>query len=175
MSPLDDTAGDDPIIDAISLRPLTTADLDAVFEQMRDPEAVRMAAFVARDPDDRVLFDRHMHQLLTDPTITVLGVVCGDELVGTVGAFVAEGDLEVTYWVDRAWWGRGVATRALALLLEDVTDRPVHGRVAADNLASRRVLEKAGFRAVGTEVAFASARGAEIEEVVLRLDRPTSG
>lgn len=171
MSPREHTTGDD----AITLRPLTEADLDAVFEQMRDPESVRMAAFIARDPDDRGLFDRHMHKLLADPTITVLAIVCGDELVGTVGAFVAEGDLEVTYWVDRAWWGRGIATRALALLLEDVTDRPVHGRVAADNLASRRVLEKAGFRAVGTEVAFAAARGAEIEEVVLRLDRPTSG
>jgi RimJ/RimL family protein N-acetyltransferase len=171
MSAFDGTTSDD----AVTLRPLTTADLDAVFDQMRDPESVRMAAFIARDPDDRVLFDRHMHKLLADPTITVRAIVRDDELVGTVGAFVADGDLEVTYWVDRAWWGRGIATRALALLLEDVTDRPVHGRVAVDNLASRRVLEKVGFRAIGTEVAFASARGAEIEEVVLRLDRPPSG
>ena len=71
MSPLDDTTSHDTAGDDISLRPLTTADLDVVFAQMRDPEAVRMAAFVARDPDDRVLFDRHMHKLLADPTITL--------------------------------------------------------------------------------------------------------
>lgn len=170
MRPHDPTAGDPTAGDAISLRPVTEADLDAIFAQMRDPESVRMAAFVARDPDDRALFDQHMHRLLADPAIVVLAIVHEGELVGTVGAFVLDGQREITYWVDRAWWGRGVATRALTLLLEIVTDRPVHARVAADNIGSRRVLEKAGFRVIDTEVAFANAREAEIEELVLRLD-----
>jgi RimJ/RimL family protein N-acetyltransferase len=42
--------------------------------------------------------------------------------------------------------------------------------VAHDNVASRRVLEKCGFRAIATERGFAEARSGEIEEVVLRLD-----
>ena len=48
--------------------------------------------------------------------------------------------------------------------------RPLHARAASDNAGSLRVLRKAGFQVVGTEVAWANARGAEIEETLLRLD-----
>jgi len=63
-----------------------------------------------------------------------------------------------------------VASRALALLLQEVQARPVHARAASDNLGSLRVLEKAGFRIIGTNRDFAQARKAEIEETILRLD-----
>jgi len=49
--------------------------------------------------------------------------------------------------------------------------RPLHARVASDNVASRRVLEKCGFRVIATERGFAEARSAEIEDLVLRLEQ----
>jgi hypothetical protein len=52
--------------------------------------------------------------------------------------------------------------------------RPLHARVASDNVASRRVLEKCGFRVIATERNVAEARSAEIEELVLRLDELAS-
>jgi RimJ/RimL family protein N-acetyltransferase len=53
--------------------------------------------------------------------------------------------------------------------------RPLHARVAYDNVASRRVLEKCGFRVIATERGFAEARSGEIEELVLRLaEEPAS-
>jgi RimJ/RimL family protein N-acetyltransferase len=52
--------------------------------------------------------------------------------------------------------------------------RPLHARVAYDNVASRRVLEKCGFRVIRTERSFAEARSGEIEEFVLRLEEPGS-
>ena len=85
-------------------------------------------------------------------------------------AFDRDGELEVTYAVDRAAWGQGVASQALRLLLEEVTARPISARAASDNLGSLRVLEKAGFRIIGTNRDFAQARKAEIEETILRLD-----
>lgn len=45
---------------SVALRPVEDADLDTLFEKMRDPESVRMAAFTAEDPDDRAAFDAHM-------------------------------------------------------------------------------------------------------------------
>jgi RimJ/RimL family protein N-acetyltransferase len=48
--------------------------------------------------------------------------------------------------------------------------RPLYARVASDNPRSRRVLEKAGFQAIGTENSFAAGRGTEIEETILRKD-----
>ena len=80
-----------------------------------------------------------------------------------------DGQREVTYWIDRSAWGQQIATRALAQLLHIVPDRPLHARAASDNAASLRVLEKAGFEVVGTEMSYASARGKEIEEKLLRL------
>jgi RimJ/RimL family protein N-acetyltransferase len=91
-------------------------------------------------------------------------------LVGSVASFVMEGDTEVTYWIDRSAWGNGIASRALMQLLELVTVRPIYARAATDNVASLRVLTKAGFDVIGTERSYAGARGTEIEETILRKD-----
>jgi RimJ/RimL family protein N-acetyltransferase len=154
----------------IALRPIEEGDLDALFEQWRDPIAVEMAAFTPEHPDDRARFDAHMARVRHDPDVTTRAITRDGALVGTVASFVIEGDTEVTYWIDRSAWGSGVASRALALLLELVTVRPVHARAASDNVGSLRVLTRAGFVVIGTEVSYANARRAEIEETILRKD-----
>ena len=154
----------------VALRPVQDGDLDALFEQMRDPEGVRMAAFTPEDPDDRTAFDAHMARVRSSPDITMRAVTCDGRLVGSIAAFPAEGRAEVTYWIDRAAWGKGIATRALALLLDLVTTRPLYARAASDNAGSLRVLQKCGFGPVGTETSFAAARHDDIEETILRLD-----
>ncbi len=154
----------------VALRPVEDGDLDALFEQMRDPEGVRMAAFTPEDPDDRHAFDAHMARVRSSPGITMRAVTCDGRLAGSIASFPSGGQTEVTYWIERAAWGKGIATRALALLLELVTARPLHARAASDNAGSLRVLQKCGFQAVGTETSFAAARGKDIEETILRLD-----
>src|SRR5262249_10111903 len=91
-------------------------------------------------------------------------------VAGTIGSWGAPGEREVTYWIGRPHWGKGIATAALNALLAVDRSRPLHARVASDNLASRRVLEKCGFRVIATDRGVAEARSAEIEELVLRLD-----
>ena len=76
----------------------------------------------------------------------------------------------MTYWVDRTFWGKGVATTALQILLAETAERPVYARAASDNVGSLRVLEKAGFRRIGVDRGYAAGRGEEIEETILRLD-----
>jgi RimJ/RimL family protein N-acetyltransferase len=154
----------------VALREMQDADLDAVFENMRDPVAVRMAAFTAADPSDRAAFDAHMARVRAAPEITHRVVIADGVLAGTVAAFPMDGVTEVTYWIDRALWGRGIAGQALRLLLDEVKVRPLRARAAADNTGSLRVLAKAGFRVIGEETAYASARGEQILEKVLRLD-----
>lgn len=156
------------------LRELQDEDLPVLFEHWTDPEAMQMAAFTTPDHTDRDAFERRWSRLRADETVLTRAIVVDGEVVGTIGSWGGADDREVTYWIGRAVWGRGVATRALeALLAVDLT-RPLHARVAADNLASRRVLEKCGFRVVGTDRGFAKARGAEIEELVLRLEPDAS-
>jgi RimJ/RimL family protein N-acetyltransferase len=156
----------------VALRPIEDGDLDALFDQMRDPESVRMAAFTAKDPDDRTAFEIHMAKVRTSPEGTTRAITADGRLVGSIASFVIDGDTEITYWIDRSRWGQGIASRALALFLDTVPVRPLFARAASDNVGSLRVLQKAGFAIIGTETSYANARGTEIEETILRLDRP---
>lgn len=155
---------------ALTLRPVTGADADDLFRMMRDPEAVHMAAFTPDDPSDRARFDAHLARIRTDPEITMRAVVHDGRLAGSIAGFPLEGHTEITYWIDRPLWGRGIATEALTLFLRVFETRPLRARAATDNAASRRVLEKAGFKATSTEIAYASARRTEIEETTYLLD-----
>ncbi len=79
-----------------------------------------------------------------------------DVVVGTIGAYDYEnGRIEVGFSVDRGWQGRGFATEALRKVLEYLTENEgipcVTAWCAAENAGSRRVMEKAGMRLVGTE------------------------
>ena len=154
----------------IALRPVVDNDLGPLFSQSRDPESVLMAAFTPDDPDDRTAFDAHMARVISLPDVTMRAVTCDNDLVGSIAAFDLDGRTEVTYWIDRAAWGRGIASRALELLLDLVPARPLYARAASDNAGSLRVLQKSGFKVVGTENSFAPGRNSNIEETILRKD-----
>lgn len=111
-----------------------------------------------------------MAKVRSSPDITHRAITRDGRLVGSIAAFVVEGETEVTYWIDRAAWGRGIASRALELLVGLVATRPLHARAASDNVASLRVLQKAGFTIVGTENSYATGRNSQIEEALLRKD-----
>jgi RimJ/RimL family protein N-acetyltransferase len=104
----------------VALRPVDDSDLDALFEQMRDPESVRMAAFTAENPDDRTAFDVQMAKIRTSPEVTTRAVTVDGQLAGSIAGFVMDGDTEVTYWIAKSFWGQGIAGRALAEIEETV-------------------------------------------------------
>jgi RimJ/RimL family protein N-acetyltransferase len=96
-------------------------------------------------------------------------------VVGSIASFGSPGEREVTYWMAREHWGKGVATAALRQFLGLERTRPLHARAAKDNRGSIRVLEKCGFAICREERGFANARGQEIEEVVLVLGAALPG
>jgi RimJ/RimL family protein N-acetyltransferase len=153
-----------------ALREVRDADLAVLFEQWADPVAAHMAAFTAPDHMDRDAFERRWSRLRADETLINRAIVVDGEVVGTIGSWGETDEREVTYWIGRSYWGNGIATCALEAFLAVDPSRPLHARVASDNVASRRVLEKCGFRAIATERGFAGARSREIEEVVLQLE-----
>ena len=154
----------------VSLRPLEDRDLESIFRQVTDPESIRMAAFTAENWTDRRAFLDRQSRLRADTSVSHRVIDVDGAAVGTIGSFRIGDELEVTYWVDRAHWGKGIASAALKLLLDETAERPVYARAASDNAGSLRVLEKAGFRRVGVDRGFAAGRGEEIEETILRLD-----
>ncbi|MGW1784797.1 GNAT family N-acetyltransferase [Streptomyces sp. NPDC002143] len=153
----------------IDLRRVHDSDLPVFYRQQNDPEALRMAAFTPKDPTDRDAFDSHWEKIRTSSAVLRTILADGD-VVGSTAVYGEPGEREVTYWVDRAYWGQGIATAALSALLAEVPERPLFARAAADNAGSLRVLEKCGFRPTARAAGFANARGAEIAEIVLRLE-----
>ncbi|MGZ4419075.1 MAG: GNAT family N-acetyltransferase [Gaiellaceae bacterium] len=159
----------------VSLRQVEDGDLDAIFQQVTDPESVRMAAFTAEDQTDRRAFLDRMSRLRADTSVSHRVIDVDGAIVGTIASFRIDNQREVTYWVDRTQWGRGIASAALRILLAETAERPLYARAASDNVGSLRVLEKAGFRRVGVNRDFAPGRGEEIEERILRLDFRDTG
>ena len=126
------------------LRPVVPTDLPIFFEHQLDPDGTQMAAFPARD---RAAFDAHWAtNVLGNPAAVTRTIVVDGAVAGWIGSWPQDGARHVGYWIGRAHWGQGLATRALAAYLELVTERPLHAQVVRHNVGSIRVLEKCGFR-----------------------------
>ena len=124
------------------LRDVVESDLPVFFEHQQDPEATAMADFPARDRD---AFDTHWARILADDTLTKKTIVVEGQVAGNAVSWPQDGRRLVGYWLGREFWGKGLATRALAELVDELGTRPLHAYVAKTNIGSIRVLEKCGF------------------------------
>ena len=155
---------------ALTLTKTVNDDLHTLFQFQLDNEANFLAAFTAKDSHDQEAYIEKYSQFLHDPTNNTQTIKVDNETVGSIAKFIMFGDMEITYWIDKKYWGQGIATAALQEFLKIENARPIHGRVAFDNYGSQRVLEKCGFVKIGTDKGFANARQMEIEELIYRLD-----
>jgi RimJ/RimL family protein N-acetyltransferase len=150
----------------VRLRTVEDGDLDVFFDHQADPQAVEMAAFPARD---REQFTAHWARLRADDALVTRTILAAGTVAGNIGSWPDDGQQLLGYWVGREWWGRGVATAALALFVDELAVRPLHAHVAAHNVGSIRVLEKCGFRRGRAAEAVALASDG-VEELVFVLD-----
>jgi RimJ/RimL family protein N-acetyltransferase len=152
---------------AVRLRSVEDRDLDVFFDHQADPQAVEMAAFPARDKDQ---FAAHWAKVRADDTLVVRTIVADGMVAGNIGSWPENGQQLLGYWVGRECWGRGVATQALALFVEEVSIRPLYAHVAVHNVGSIRVLDKCGFRRDRVQEAKAPAPDDGIEEFIFVLN-----
>jgi RimJ/RimL family protein N-acetyltransferase len=150
----------------VLLRDVKEDDLPIFFEQQLDPVATQMAAFPARD---RQAFMAHWAKILVDTTVITQTILFGGQVAGNVVSFELFGKREVGYWIGRQYWGKGVATTALAAFLHHIQARPLYAHVAKHNRASLRVLEKCGFTILGEDRGEPDASGEQVEGYMLKL------
>jgi RimJ/RimL family protein N-acetyltransferase len=155
----------------IRLRPVQDADLDQLFVFECDPAAVAMAAFTRPDPSDRQAFESHYRRVRADPNNMLYAIEQDGVLVGQVASFFMDGSREISYWIDPARWGQGLAGAALEAFLEVEPTRPIFARVAEHNTASRKVLTRSGFVEIGRETSYAAGVAREIVERIYRRER----
>ncbi len=153
----------------IWLRAVTAEDIQVFFAFQADPIASRMAEFPMREWDEHSAVWK---RALADPTVVAFTIMLGDSVAGSVVSYMHGGDRLVGYWLGREFWGRGVATRALLGFFPLVPKGTLRARVAKSNVASRRVLEKCGFRLVGETWSRPREGFPEVDEWIFRLDDP---
>jgi RimJ/RimL family protein N-acetyltransferase len=143
-----------------TIRPVNEGDLRVLFEQQNDPAANAMAVFPARAWD---AFQAHWRKLLADPTNVARAILDNGRVAGYVGIYGPAEERLVGYWIGREFWGKGIATRGLALVLDEIIERPLFAHVAKSNVGSVRVLEKCGFTVTGENL------DGDVEEWVMKL------
>lgn len=124
----------------------------------RDDEAPRLAQLV----NDKLVLDnlaatmpfpyteQHAAQFIAgtrEPGARQYAVTVNGEPVGNIGAVERESEFELGYWIGRHYWNRGIATRAIALILGHIrpTSKRIKAHVFAFNPASAKALYNNGF------------------------------
>lgn len=153
----------------IELAKTTAKDLEALFIFQLDEEANYLAAFTSKDPTDKSTYMKKWKNLINDKSLNAQTILLDGNIAGSLAKFEMEGKSEITYWIGKEYWGQGVATSALKIFLKIEKVRPLYARVAFDNFGSQKVLEKCGFKKVGTDKFFANARKKEINEIIYEL------
>jgi len=150
----------------ILLRAVAESDLPFFFEYQLSRESSAMAAVPSRD---REAFDAHWKKIMADENTILRTIEADGQVAGHLVSFLLEQERQVGYWLGREYWGKGIATKALAEFLKVVEPRPLFGRVAKHNPASKRVLEKCGFTLVG-EDQYTNRANEVIDDFIFRLD-----
>ena len=93
-----------------------------------------------------------------DPHFYGWGITYDGKLIGTVGAYDYNADksvIELGISIERASWGHGFATEVLTAVLRYLTEheniKTVSAWCAADNIGSKKAMEKSGMRMVLVE------------------------
>lgn len=152
---------------SVQLRDVLETDLPIFYEQQLDPGAIQMAAFPSRDRD---AFMAHWSQIMADDSVLIKTILFDENIAGNIVCFEQLGEREVGYWLGKEYWGKGIASLALSQFLDLIKTRPLYAHVAKHNIASRRVLEKSGFKIAEEDKFFSKIFGEDIEEYILILD-----
>ena len=145
-------------IGGLHVRELAVDDAPALAPALRDPAVGPEAGLPPLDEQELAAWIRQAApQLRASGFILPLAVHDAGEPVG--GAMLTRhdpirGQVELGYWLLRAAWGRGIATRVVRALAEHAFSTGlarVEATVRPANEASVRVLERAGFTREGVK------------------------
>ena len=145
---------------SFTLRPWRRSDAEAVAEAANDPRIAANLRNVFPSPYTLADAEWYVGGCIAQGEERQLtrAIIIEGKAAGSIGVFrkddVYEKTAELGYWLARAHWGRGVMTEAVRQLCREAFGRfdilRIFAEPFADNLGSRRVLEKAGFICEGT-------------------------
>jgi len=138
------------------LRPTELGDAAAVLDYQSDPDVTRHLTFPpASDIEEAKAFLDRCARAWREATSFPLAITNkeDDMLLGVIEPQLTGHGIEVGYVLRRSEWNNGYMTEALEAVTSWAFEQPGVFRVWAyvdmDNIASQRVLEKAGFTSEG--------------------------
>ena len=166
--------------DRILLRHWQENDADVLYELAREPEVGKRAGWPPHQSREESL--EIIRTVFNNPTTWAIVLKETGQVVGAMGYGPScdcslparEGEPTVGYWVGKPYWGMGICTEALRLMIGHIRQTTTIPSLISghftDNPASGRVMEKGGFLPTG-ETAFDSKlyHGADKPIRVLRL------
>ncbi len=135
----------------LELRKFEARDEELLVSYLNDGELTRFLSSRIPQP---YTHDSASWWVKTGSTIgTVYAIIYNEILVGSIsaipGEFEKQRTAEVGYWVARPYWGRGIASYALAEFTQRVFESTnlirLYASVFEANVASARVLSKCGY------------------------------
>ncbi len=139
----------------IIAREVNMEDIDDLFEIYSDKEAMKFRGSRPMESlDDARLFVQNVVLEEGTKLTSRLGIELVETggLIGTIMKRVdgrKEGICEIGYSIGKKYWGRGLGTEIVGLIVDDLKHdertKELHAWSHRDNLASLRILEKMGF------------------------------
>jgi ribosomal-protein-alanine N-acetyltransferase len=154
-----DVFGDLPSLETgrLLLRRLEADDLEDVFAYASDPEVAKYTSWPAHETlEDSREFLNYVLNLYSNGDVAPWGVVCEGKVVGTCGFLdwnCHTSQAEIGYALSSRYWGRGLMTEAVRGVIRfgfrTMNLNRIQGRCEVENIASVRVMEKAGMKLEG--------------------------
>lgn len=164
--------------DRLLLRPSWPDDLDELVELLNEEPVARSIGTggVPANADALLEMINRPRDVHLPHLFIHLRTHDGLKLIGGIGLGRAGEDVELGYWLARAYWGNGYASEAVGALLEHawMLGHPrVIARHFADSVGTDRVLAKAGFQETGeVTMRYSAARGHEARAITYVAARP---
>lgn len=135
------------------LRPWTISDLDSLVANADNINISRFMTDGFPHPYTRENGKTFIRMATKDDPVHIFAIEVNNAAVGGIGLHPQPGimkkNAELGYWLGEAYWGKGIITKAVTQMIHfgfstfDITR--IYARPFGTNLASQRVLEKAGF------------------------------
>jgi RimJ/RimL family protein N-acetyltransferase len=151
------------------LRPMRDSDAGLITMYAGDERVARNTTSIPHPMPPGAAESFVARSLADDRTEDVWVIDCspsgGAELVGLIGLErMDRGQSEIGYWVAPAFWNSGIASKAVASIVETNPQgcTTIFASVFQDNPASARVLTNCGFAYLGDAESFSVARNANV-------------
>ena len=136
------------------LRPWKKSDIDSLVKYADNIKIARNLTNAFPHPYTRADGERYLALFADEQPARVFAIEVNGEAVGSIGVF-PQSDIhcinaEMGYWLAEPFWGKGIMTEAIGKMIrygfETFDIERIFARPFGSNIASQRVLQKAGFK-----------------------------